>query len=100
MMLWSPHIFVSLSKKAPAVDHCFVKTQKLPIKIVSTKSLVGDGYLLKVGFFSFGSPVSDYAISKPIFDNKATEDKTNISTPMLSVSGRNSLPFGSMASSA
>ena len=32
--------------------------------------------------------MSASAVSKKIFDIKATEDKTNISTPMLSVSGK------------
>ena len=63
-------------------------------------SLSGEGYLLKVGSFSFGSPVSASAISKPIFEIKATEDNTNISTPMLSVSGKNDASFGSLAASA
>ena len=62
-----------------------------------TSSLSGEGYLLKVGSFSFDSPVSASAVSKPIFDIKTTEDKTNISTPMLSGSGKNVVLFGSMA---
>ena len=37
-------------------------------------------------------------VSKPIFDIKATEYKTNISTPMLPGSGKNVLSFGSLAS--
>ena len=37
------------------------------------------------------------AVSKPIFDMKATEDKTNISTPMFSGSGGNFISFGSLA---
>ena len=39
-------------------------------------------------------------VSKPIFDIKATEYKTNISTPMLSGSGKNVLSFGSLSASA
>ena len=38
--------------------------------------------------------MSAYAVSKPIFDIKATEDKTKISTPLLSVSDKNVLSFG------
>ena len=41
-----------------------------------------------MGSFLFGSPVSASAFSKPIFEIKATEDKTNISTPMLYGSGK------------
>ena len=55
-----------------------------------TKSLSGEGYLLKVGSLSFGSPASASALSKPIFDINATENKTNIFTPMLSGSGKTS----------
>ena len=39
-------------------------------------------------------------VSKTIFDIKATEYKTKISTPMLSESGENTLSFGYMAASA
>ena len=56
-----------------------------------TSSLSGEGYLLKVGSLSFGSPVSVSAVSKLIFEIKATADNTNISTPMLSISGKNAL---------
>ena len=38
-------------------------------------------------------------ISKSIFEIKATEDKTNIYTPMFSVSGKNVVSFGSLAAS-
>ena len=38
--------------------------------------------------------MSDSAVSKPIFEIRATEDMTNISTPMLSVLGKNFLSFG------
>ena len=55
---------------------------------------------MKVGSFSFGSPVSASAVGKPIFEIKATEDKTNISTPMLYGSGKNIASFGSMDASA
>ena len=55
---------------------------------------------MKVGSLSFGLPVSASTVSKPIFDIKATEDKNNISTPMLSVSGKNVPSFGSLAESA
>ena len=48
---------------------------------------------LKVDSFSFGSPVSASAVSKPIFEIKATECKTNIYTPMLSESGKTSYPL-------
>ena len=41
--------------------------------------------------------MSASAVSKPIFDINATEDKTNISTPMLSGSGKHVGSFGSMA---
>ena len=47
----------------------------------------------------FGSPVSAYTVSKPIFDTNATEDKTNIYTPLVSVSGKNVVSFGSMDAS-
>ena len=54
---------------------------------------------MKVGSFSFVSPVSASSISKPIFDIKATENKTNISTPLLSGSVKNFVSFGSLAAS-
>ena len=57
-------------------------------------SLSGEGYLLNLVSLSFGSPVSDSAISKLIFEAKATEDKTNIYTLMLYVSGKNISSFG------
>ena len=40
------------------------------------------------------------AVSKPIFKIKATEDKTKISTPMLSGSGKKVVYFGYMDASA
>ena len=52
------------------------------------------------GSLSFGSPVSASAVSKPIFDIKATDDKTKISTPMFSGSVKNVLSFGYLYSSA
>ena len=48
---------------------------------------------MKVGSFSFGSPSSASAVSKPIFDIKAIEEKTNIYTPMLSISVKKSYPL-------
>ena len=100
-MIWYPRIFTSLSKKSLAVDHCFVlKTLKSLIKIVSTSSLSGEGSLLKAVYFSFGSPLSAYDVSNPIFEIKATEDKTKISVYMFSGSGKNILLFGSLAASA
>ena len=50
--------------------------------------------------FSFGSPVSASTGSKQVFDIKSTEDKTNISKPLLSVSGKNAQSFVSMSASA
>ena len=44
-------------------------------------------------YLSFGSPVSSSAGSNPIFEIKSTEEKTNISTPMFSVSGKISYPL-------
>ena len=58
-----------------------------------TSSLSGEGSLLKVLYFSFGLSVIASAISKPIFEIKDTEYKTNISTPMLSGSGKTSHPL-------
>ena len=55
---------------------------------------------MKVGSSSFGSPVSASVDGKPIFEIKATEDKTKISTPMLSASGKNYVSFGYLAASA
>ena len=55
---------------------------------------------MNVGSFSFGSPVSASDVNKPIFEIKATEDNTNISTPMLSGSGKKVVSFGSMALNA
>ena len=52
---------------------------------------------MKVGSFSFGSPVSSSAVSKPIFKIKATEDKSKISTSMLNLSGKNVVSFGYLA---
>ena len=43
-------------------------------------SLSGEGSSLKVGYFSFGSPVSASAISKTIFDIDSTEDKNKVSS--------------------
>ena len=60
MMSWSPHIFAYPLKKAPAIDYCFVKTQKSQIK--------------------------------------ATEDKTNMFSPMLYGSGKDAIYFGSLDS--
>ena len=65
-----------------------------------TSSLSGEGSSLKVGPFSFGSPVSASAVSKTLFYINANEDKKNISMPMLSVSGKNIISFGSLATSA
>ena len=65
-----------------------------------TLSLSGEGYSLKVGSLLFGSPESDSAVNKPIFEINTTEYKTNISTPMLFGSGKNTLSLGSMAASA
>ena len=56
--------------------------------------------MLKVGYFSFGSPASDSDVSKPIFDIKDTEDKNKIPKPMFSGSGKNVLSYGSLAASA
>ena len=55
-----------------------------------TSSLSSDGSSLKVGSFSFGSPLSVSAVSKPILEIKATEYNTNISTPILSGLEKNS----------
>ena len=44
--------------------------------------------------------MSASAVSKPIFDIKATEENTKITSPMLYVSGKNFISFGSMAASA
>ena len=44
--------------------------------------------------------MSASAVSKSIFDIKATEDNRNISTPMLSGSGKSVLSFGSLDASA
>ena len=67
-------------------------TQKSPTKIAPDSLLSGEVSFLKVGSFSFGSPVSDSTVSKPIFYIKATEDNTNISTPMLYLSGMEIFP--------
>ena len=61
-----------------------------------TSLLSGEGSSLKLGSFLFGSPVSASDVSKKIFDINNTEDKTNISTPILSGSGKNVASFGSM----
>ena len=63
-------------------------------------SLSGKGSLLKVGSFSFGSPVSASAVSKPIFETKANKYKTKTYTSMVSGSGKNVLYFGSLAASS
>ena len=98
-MIWSPRIFRFLFNKAPEIDHFLSKAHKSSIKIVYTSSLPGEFSLLKVGSFSFGSPVSGYAVNKTIFDINSTEDNINISTPMLCGSVKNTLSFGSMAAS-
>ena len=46
--------------------------------------------------FFFGSLVSASDVSKIIFVINNTEDKTKISKPMLSGSGKNVVSFGSM----
>ena len=43
--------------------------------------------------------MSASAVSNPIFEIKATEDKTDIFTPMLSGSDKNIPSFGSLAAS-
>ena len=65
-----------------------------------TSSLSGDSSLLKLGSFSFGSPVSASTVSKPILEIEATEDNNKITTPMLSGSGKKIVYFGSLATSA
>ena len=55
---------------------------------------------MKIGSFSFSSLVSTYSVSKTIFEIKATEDKTNISTPMLYGSRKTFLSFVSLDASA
>ena len=65
-----------------------------------TSLLSGEVSSLKVVTFSFGLPLSASAVSKPIFYIKVTEDKTNISIPMLSGSGKNFVSFGSMDANA
>ena len=65
-----------------------------------TSLLSDEGYLLKVGYLLFGPPVSASVVIKTIIYIKATEDKTNIYTPMLSGSGKIVLSFRSLASSA
>ena len=52
-----------------------------------------------ISYFSFGSPASASAVSKKIFEIKATEDNTKITKPMLSGSGKNILSFGSIRAS-
>ena len=49
--------------------------------------------MLKIGSFSFGSLVSASTVSKPIFDIKATEDNTNISTPIFLDQAKTSYPL-------
>ena len=61
-----------------------------------TLSLSGEGYSLKVGSFSFGSPVNASAVSKPIFYIKANEVKTNIYTPVFYGLVKNVISFGSI----
>ena len=51
---------------------------------------------MEVGSLSFGSSASASALSKPIFEINSTEDKTKISTPMVSGSGKNVVFFGSL----
>ena len=65
-----------------------------------TSSLPVEGSLLKVGSFSFCSPVIASAAIKPIFSIKATGYKNKIYTPICYVSGGNFLSFGYMSSSA
>ena len=51
---------------------------------------------MNVCYFSLGSPVSASDVSKPIFEIKVTEDKTNISIDTLSGSVNNAPSFGSL----
>ena len=43
--------------------------------------------------------MSASAVSRPIFEIKDTEDKTKITTPMMSGSGKNVISLGSLAAS-
>ena len=76
------------------------KTQISPIKIILTSLVLGEGYSLKVGSFSFCSPVSASDVSDQIFEIKATEEKTKVFTPVLSGSSKNVLFVVSLAASA
>ena len=58
-----------------------------------TSSLSGEVSLLKIDYFSFGSPGSAPSVSKPTFGTEATEDKNYIFTPMLSGPGKTSYPL-------
>ena len=58
-----------------------------------TSSLSHDSYSLKVGSFSFGSLVSASSVSDPMFEINTTEDNKNITTPMLSGSGKTPYPL-------
>ena len=90
----SSNVYPPMPLKPPAPVGGGIKSKAL------NSSLSGEGYSLKVGSFSFGSPVSTSAVSKPIFYIKATEDKTKIPAPMLSESGKNFVSFGSLDPSA
>ena len=76
------------------------KTQKSPFKIVFTSSLSGEFNFFKVGSLSFFSPLIVSAVSNLIFYIKATEEKTKITTPMFSGSGKNVLSFDYLSASA
>ena len=95
---WNPldqfFFYPPMSLKPPAPFGGGIKSKAV------TLSLSGDISSFKVGSLSFGSPMSASAVSKPIFETNATEDKTKISTPMLSGSEKNVVSFGSLAASA
>ena len=90
----SSNVYPPISLNFPALYGGGIKSKPM------TSSLSGEVYSSKLVSFSFGSPVRSSAVSKPIFDIKFTEDRNNISTPIISVSGRNFLSFGSLAKSA
>ena len=68
----SSNDYPKISSKDPAPFGCGINPKDM------TSSLTGEGYSLKVGSFSFGSPVSASAVSKPIFEIKATEENYNV----------------------
>ena len=98
LQTWNPlnqqNVYSPISLNTPSPFGGGIKSKAV------TLSLLSEGYSLKVGSLTFGSPVSASAVSNPIFEINSTEDKTKMFTPMFSGLGKKTVSFGSMAARA